>query len=101
MRWLFVIWELVSLSRGTLKSTYNQLLVSGNGLKFGWDLSSEWDWGRHTRIRTRFPLTSTSVMASLLERDMIVVSRLNVRGTGGEERKIESTGKCPSKDGDL
>ena len=67
MRWLLVILLLVSLSRGTLKSTcvqcmYHQYCVGEAGMVVG-----------RTRMRTRLPFTSMSEMESLLERDMVAV----------------------------
>lgn len=59
MRWLLVTF--LFSSRGTLKSTCG---ISPSQLD---------DIRRHTRMRTRLSFRSTSVMASLLERDMVDV----------------------------
>ena len=71
MRWLLVILELVSLSSGTLKSTYGNAGQSTIHA-IGANTATHVDRGPHTRMRTRLSLRSTSVIASLLERDMFV-----------------------------
>ena len=72
MRWLLVILLLVSLSSGTLKSTYQSVncfvLVAVGDVVVECAAIVQ-----RTRIRTRFSLRSQSVIASLLERDMIAV----------------------------
>jgi hypothetical protein len=64
------------LSSGTLKSTYAWMIISLIVVKTLTNHPAAKPLGhadRRTRMRTRLSLTSTSLMLSLLESDMIVV----------------------------
>jgi len=72
IRWVFVTF--LSASRGTLKSTWCSYYLVSYGSQ-----AQPIIWRKLlTLIRTRFPERSTSVIESLLERDMTAIGDLQV-----------------------